>query len=150
MVDQNTALWIFAIAMIAVIVWSDGRRFLQQRAEAKAKQAIEAFFESRTRFTIREAACIAVGVHPSDFAESTAAQSEANEMLYYTRKALILPAAMNERQHTALRQGRNDHGFDLDGVSLDTFITKDELASYIRPGSRSWLPVLDRLNNTRS
>ena len=127
MIDQNTALWALCLALIATLFWSEGKAYIRDRDARKAAADLETFKEGRSRFTIREAACLAIGVHPRDYDSSVEAQGQASEMLHYARLALIHPAEMTSEQHTMLRQGRTDHGFDLSAVSLDTVITREEL-----------------------
>ncbi len=149
MVDQNTALWAFVAVLVGIIVWSDGRRFLADRRAKQASSQLKAFVEARTRFTIREAACIAVGVHPSQFDKSPAAQSEANEMLYYAREGLVRPANMTNEQWEAMKRRQEVGGYTRASVTLESHITKEELDTYLRPGWKTWLPVLDNQRTER-
>lgn len=148
MVDRETALWILLAIMAIVVAWSDGRGFVRDRKARRAQVDLEEFRRSRTRFTIKEAASLAVGVHPKDYAISPAAQSEAKEMVFYAQQALIRPAEMSDRQQSLLRMGM-PHGFDLPAVNEDSYITGKELEGYINSGSKSWLPILDEINRNR-
>ena len=102
MIDQNTALWCLAIALVGVLFWSDGRRFVGQRKADAIATRLAALLEDRTQFTIREAACIVTQVDPLLFDSSPASQSEAGEMLYYAREGLIRPSVMSAEQWEAM------------------------------------------------
>ncbi|MCB5424914.1 hypothetical protein H0274_06580 [Altererythrobacter sp. CC-YST694] len=149
MIDQNTGLWIFSGLLLATLLWSDGRRILQDHRKRIAGKTLAAFIENRTRFTIREAACVAVGIHPSEYEGHLEAQGEASEMLYYAREGLIRPAVMTSRQWEAMKRGQEIDGYLRADITLDSFITKDELETYMRPGWKTWLPVLDQQRRER-
>lgn len=143
----TTAAFVGAtLALWAYIVLQSNASMTEQSG---SQQIERAWYEGRTRFTIREAACRVAGSNPLDFEKSSEAQTEAHEMLFYVRRALIRPAEMSERQISMLREGRSDHGFDLEGVTLDTYISVEELETYLRPGWKSWLPVLDEQSRDR-
>lgn len=143
MVDQNTALWAFVAVLVAVIAWSDGRAFVAKRRLKNAREEFDAWKASRTRFTIREAACVFLGVHPRDYEQSLDAQSQANEILYYVRRGLIPHAALSPRQFDQLKNTGRADGYDPDAVTLDTYLTRREVEKYLQPGWRVWLPILD-------
>lgn len=144
MLDQNTALWAFAIILIAVVAWSDGRAYWEGRKANSERASFERWKSSRTRFTIREAACAYLGVHPSRYDETPDAQSEANELLYYVRRGLIPHAGLSERQFEQMKNTGRADGYDPNDVTLDTYLTRREVDQYLEQGWRVWLPILDR------
>jgi hypothetical protein len=150
MVDQNTALWVLVAALIAILAWSDGRNYINFRRGKAMEDQLAAFRESRTRFTIKEAACLAVGILPSQFDTSLQAQGEASEMLYYAREGLIRPSVMTNIQYEAMKGGKEVDGYSRESITLDSYITKQELEQYVRPGWKTWLPVLDDQRQRRS
>lgn len=103
--------------------------------------------DGKTRFTLREAGCFAAGVSPIDFETNAEAQSQANEMVHYARQGLIRPAEMTDRQFDLSRMHGVAHGFDLGGVNLDTFISKNELDRYVSR-DKTWLHMIDEINRS--
>lgn len=103
--------------------------------------------ENRTRFTIREAACLIAGAPLLSFEHSEKAQSVAKEMVYYAGSGLLWPAELTSAQHEMWKQtSKMPDGFH---ASLDTFITHHELERYRTPGFKSWLPILDDQHKSR-
>ena len=147
MIDQNTALWLLVIALLFALGYSEGRIFLRDRQAARNLAKLNKWHEGKTRFTIREAGCFVAGVSPLDFETSAEAQAQANEMVYYAKQALIRPAEMTDKQYQLSRMRGVNHGFDLQGVNLDTFISRDELDRYIAR-DKTLLPIIDEINQS--
>ena len=137
--------WFLAGAMVALVaegIW----RFRSSRAES-VNTPLREWHQGKTRFTLREAGCFAAGISPIDFETSDDAQAQANEMVYYARQALIRPAEMTDRQYGLSRMRGGDHGFDLKGVNLDTFISREKLDRHLAY-DKTWLPIIDRINQS--
>lgn len=137
--------WFLAGAILALVaegIW----RFRNSRAES-VNTPLQEWHQGKTRFTLREAGCFAAGVSPIDFETNAEAQSQANEMVHYARQGLIRPAEMTDRQFDLSRMHGVAHGFDLEGVNLDTFISKNELDRYVSR-DKTWLHMIDEINRS--
>lgn len=143
LLDRELLLWTFSLSLLTWLIWTDLRPYFRLRRNRKTAE----WAEGRTRLTIREAACLVVGISPQSFDQSGEAQSIAREMLYWAGSGLLWPAELTVTQHQNWRHSsKMPEGFR---ATLDTFLTREELEKYRAPGWKTWLPILDAQHKER-
>jgi hypothetical protein len=100
------------------------------------------WYEERTRFTIREAGCLAAKVGPTEFDKSDLAHSKASELRYYVSKGRI-PVAGEHPGVLAARRSPLSSGLSIPEVTLDTYVTKRDLEHFLDKPLSVWLDVQD-------
>jgi hypothetical protein len=110
--------------------------------EVSGEAAKRPWYEERTRFTIREAGCLAAKVGPTEFEKSDLAHSKASELRYYVTRGRI-PVAGEPPGILAARRGAISTGSSLPEVTLDTYVTKCDLEHFLHKPLSVWLDVQD-------